>query len=98
MKEILPQNRTVRIDVDGKPIYILPIENNRVVSVEGTEGKTTVEIRDRKVRITESPCQNKLCIRQGWVQNGGIVCLPNRIVVTIGDHDGRNGLIDGITG
>ncbi len=98
IKEILPQNRIVRIDVDGKPAYVLPIGNDRTVSVKGPEGKTYVEIRDKKVRITESPCPNKLCIRQSWVQSGGIICLPNRVVVTIDDHDSPKKLIDAITG
>jgi hypothetical protein len=94
----LPENQTVWIDVDGKSVYRLPADEDRIVSVEGPEGRTFIEIKDRKVRVTGSPCGNKFCIRQGWVGDGVIVCLPNRVVVTIGDHYGEHRIVDAITG
>ena len=98
IREILPKSSTVRIEVAGKPAYVLPLDKDRIVSVEGPIGRTSVEIKDRRVRITESPCPNRLCIDQGWVQAGGIVCLPNKVVVTIGDHEGDKTPVDAITG
>jgi hypothetical protein len=96
--QVVSQGQTVRIEMDGKPVYILPIDSNKAVSVEGPLGKTQVEIKDHKVRITESPCNNKLCIHQGWTQQGTIICLPNRIIVTIEDGSHQSGTIDAITG
>ena len=98
MKDVLPKSRTAQIEVDGKPIYVLPLDKDRIVSVEGPGGKTFIEIKDQKVRITGSPCPNKLCIEQGWIKNGGLVCLPNKVVITIGDHEGKNTVLDAITG
>jgi hypothetical protein len=98
IKDFTPNSRTVQIEVQGKLIYVLPLDKNRIVSVEGPIGKTFVEIKDHKVRITDSPCPNKLCIGQGWTNKGGIVCLPNKVVITIGDHEGKNTVPDAITG
>lgn len=99
IKEVLPKGHTVRIEVNGQPVYLLPIEKDRIVSVNGSKGNTIVEIKNYKVRITESPCDNKLCIQQGWIEKGSIVCLPNRVVVTIGTpEDELNKRIDAITG
>jgi hypothetical protein len=98
LKMALPESSTVKIEVDGKPVYLLPLDKDRTVSVEGPEGRTTVEIRGRKVRINESPCRNKLCIKQGWIRSGAIICLPNRVVVTVGDRDGKHEIVDAITG
>jgi len=98
IKEILSDNSTVHIYVDGHPAYILPLDKNRVVSVEGPQGKTVVEIKDHQVRIIESPCHNKLCIQTGWVRSGAVVCLPNRVVVTLGDPDKHKKTIDATTG
>lgn len=97
IQEALPESQTVQIEVDGHPVYILPIDKNRIVSVKGPEGITFVEIKDHKVRVTNSPCHNKLCIQQGWLRSGAIVCLPNRVVVTIGNHD-KNKTVDATTG
>ena len=98
LKIALPESLTVKIEVDGKPVYLLPVDKDRIVSVEGPEGRTTVEIKDHKVRINESPCRNKLCIRQGWIRSGVIICLPNRVIVTVGNQDGKHKIVDAITG
>jgi hypothetical protein len=97
IKDIMPQGQSVTIEVDGKPAYILPIDKDRILSVQGPIGQTIVEIKDRKVRVTDSPCGNKFCIKQGWVGSGSIICLPNRVVVTIGNKDKKKGP-DAITG
>jgi hypothetical protein len=96
--QVVAQGQTVRIEVGGKPVYVLPLDRNNAVSVEGPLGKTRIEIKDHKVRITESPCNNKLCIHQGWIQHGTIICLPNRILVTIEDTVQESETIDAITG
>ena len=98
IKDIMPQSKSVLVEVNGKPVYILPLDKNRILSVEGPAGNTTIEIKDHAVRITDSPCSNKLCIKQGWIQSGSIVCLPNRVVVTVGNKDRQKDGPDAITG
>lgn len=98
IKDIIPQSKSVLVEVNGKPVYILPLDKNRILSVEGPSGNTTIEIKDCKVRITDSPCINKLCIKQGWITRGSIVCIPNRVVVTVGDKDRQKDGPDAITG
>lgn len=99
INEVLPKGQTVQIEVDGNPLYLLPIDKDRILSVKGPEGDTYVEIKNHRVRIIESPCPNKLCIQQGWIEAGALVCLPNRVVVTIGTHKGGiDTIVDGITG
>ena len=97
VKEVLPVGRTVHIEVNGRPAYILPLDKDRTVTVEGSLGKTLIEIKDRRVRVTDSPCRNKLCIQQGWVRSGTIICLPNRVAITVGYHD-KSTTVDATTG
>jgi hypothetical protein len=97
VKEVLPGGRSVHIDVNGRPAYILPLDKDRTVAVEGPLGRTFIEIKDRRVRVTDSPCRNKLCIQEGWVGSGTIICLPNRVVITVGDHD-KSTTVDATTG
>jgi hypothetical protein len=98
IKDIMPQSISVLVEVNGKPVYILPLDKNRILSVEGPAGNTTIEIKDHAVRITDSSCSNKLCIKQGWIQSGSIVCLPNRVVVTVGNKDRQKDGPDAFTG
>lgn len=87
VKKAFPQGKDVRIEVDGKPVYRLPLSTDKIVRVEGVNGATVVEVKDRKVRITESACPNKTCIHSGWIDKGAIVCLPNRVVVIVGSGE-----------
>ncbi len=94
-KTIYPSGNWVLIEVDGKLLYRFSLFEERTVSVKGPMGYTTVEIRDGRVRVKDSPCPEKICVRQGWIQKGVIICLPNRVVVRVGGEDNR---VDAITG
>ena len=56
-----------------------------VYSVEGELGATTFEIKNGRVRITDSPCPNKTCIAQGW--HSPLVCLPNKVIINVESED-----------
>lgn len=77
------KGEVVVIDADGKR-YEYSLKKNNVYSVEGPLGFTEVEVNDGKVRIIDSPCPGKTCVEQGWTSP--IVCLPNKIVVTVLDY------------
>lgn len=83
IREALPQGSTARIEVEGRPVYSLPLNQDKTVSVAGPLGTTVVEIRGGHVRVADSPCRNGLCKHQGWTSRGAIVCLPNRVVITV---------------
>ncbi|MEW6586449.1 MAG: NusG domain II-containing protein, partial [Nitrospirota bacterium] len=80
ISSILPGGEAVEISADGKLRYVLPLDVDRTVSVRGEHGPTVVEIKGRRVRVIESPCPNKICIHQGWLEHGVIACVPNRVV------------------
>jgi hypothetical protein len=74
----------VRIEgPDGTFVY--PLESERSVTVDGPLGDTHVEIEHGEVHVTESPCNDKICIAAGWVSHAGewIACLPNKVFVKI---------------
>jgi hypothetical protein len=98
-KEVLSRSKEVSIEVDGEVRYIYPLDTDRKVYVAGSHGHLTVEIKDRRVRVTDSSCPNKLCQRQGWVTAGAIICIPARISVTVGGSGKSKGVTpDAITG
>jgi hypothetical protein len=95
-REALSKGSEVVIEVNGRPCYTLSLDVDKEVSVEGTRSTAVVEIKDGKVRMKESQCDNHICIKQGWMARGTIVCLPNNIVILIGT--GTPDHIDAITG
>lgn len=68
------------------------------VKVEGFEGETLLQVRKDKIRILDSPCPDRDCVRQGWISRPGqiLVCLPNRVVVKI-QSDKTQDELDGIS-
>ena len=56
-------------------------------TVPGELGPTTFEIKNGRVRITDSPCPNKTCIAQGW--HNPLVCLPNKVMITVENETGQ---------
>ena len=45
----------------------------------------TIELIDKKVRVYDITCKNKLCIKEGYISKPyqKIVCLPNKMVISI---------------
>jgi hypothetical protein len=78
---------------DGEWVY--PLSSDREVAVPGPLGETRILIRDKSVRIVDSPCPNKTCIASGTISepNQWIACLPNQVLVRI-EGDGSGGKVD----
>ena len=70
--------------------YEYSVSQNGTYTVAGELGPTTFEIKDGRVRITDSPCPNKTCISQGW--HNPLVCLPNKVMITV---EGENSVKTG---
>lgn len=79
--------------VEGVQTIALPVDT--VVTLNGPVGRTVVEVRGKQVRVRDSDCRNKICVRTGWIKSSGqiSVCAPNRVMVLVKSGDG----VDGIT-
>ncbi len=84
----------------SSPLYLIAEVNNKEVlrvnlkslklkkefSVKGNIGESYFEYNPEKgIRMISSPCPDKICIKQGWINKEGesIVCLPNRVVLRL---------------
>ncbi|MEJ5187425.1 MAG: NusG domain II-containing protein [Candidatus Geothermincolales bacterium] len=78
-------NGTLSVRVNGEEVMKLELSENREISIRGWQGESFLEIREGRVRMVESACPDKLCVRTGWISRPGesIVCLPNRVVLEI---------------
>lgn len=78
---------SVVVEVDGKTVASYPLDTDGVFVMNG--GTNTLEIKDGKARISDADCPNMQCVRQGWISRGGqsIVCLPNKLIVTVTSSD-----------
>jgi hypothetical protein len=97
-REAVSQSSDVVIELAGKPEYTFPMNIDRTVSVSGPIGKAVIEIKGGKVRVAEAPCPNQICVKEGWISRGAIVCVPNRLVVLVGGGVKRHRDIDAVSG
>jgi hypothetical protein len=85
IKHFQHEGKLVVIEVDGKLVGDFSLEEDRLIPVDGKLGTTRVEIVDNEVRVLDSPCPLKLCVKSGPISRSGenLICLPNRVVIRV---------------
>ena len=74
------------------------LTNTGQFSVRTGNGNVHIEIDPAKgARIIESPCPDKLCMHQGYINKSGqtILCLPEKVLVTV-VSEGKDGEPDAV--
>ncbi|MGM0432387.1 MAG: NusG domain II-containing protein [Spirochaetota bacterium] len=74
----------VHIEV-GQKEWIYDLQQDQDAYIPGPLGDTHVVIEDGHVHVESSPCKAKICIAAGEIAqvNDWIICLPNRVFITI---------------
>lgn len=79
---------TVIILVDGELFDEISLAEDTEITVENEYGKNTVTVKNGEVYVIDADCPDKLCEKDKISKNGeSIVCLPNRLSVTIETED-----------
>jgi hypothetical protein len=85
------ENRVIVIAVDNKVAKTIPMTNlseSSTYEFKFNNNIGYVEVKDGKVRMLKMDkeiCPDVICSETGWIDKAyqSIVCLPNKIVVTI---------------
>ncbi|MBQ9516851.1 MAG: NusG domain II-containing protein [Eubacterium sp.] len=84
------------VEQNGAVVAELPLNENATFEVKNG-GKVTnvVEVKNGEVSVTSADCPDKICQKHRPVSKSGesIVCLPNRVVITVSGSDGE---VDGV--
>jgi len=85
IRVIVPSGTIAVVEADGRHCCRLDLSVDTQREVRGPLGETVIQVRDGRIRIADSPCPHKICVRTGWIDRAGcmIVCLPNRVVVRV---------------
>ena len=91
---------TARIVLDNELAAELPLSaltQSVTLDVPGARYPITVEAEHGRVRVSHSECPSQDCVHTGWVSRSGgqIICLPNRLVITV---TGGGADADAVTG
>jgi len=68
----------------GEQIH-LSLLDDHTHSINGRLGESQLQISGGKVRFKDSPCNQHVCMRAGWLKESGeaAACLPNGISVVL---------------
>ena len=93
------QGSIIVITRNGELYGTYNLSQNQTIEIENTDHEVTntLQIKDGVAKMIEADCPDKLCMHQKAisVSKENIVCLPNRIVVTVEDDDTEG--LDGFT-
>ena len=89
--------RAAIVQVGGEVVRRLPLDAGVHIEVPGRAGVSEVVVDGGRVRILDSPCARRICVRRGWLRAVGDVaaCVPNQLVVRV-EGEGRSGF-DGVS-
>ena len=83
----------VEITVDGEVVREVPLSSQETIEIGG---KNRIVIENGTVCVSQADCPDQLCVRQGTINRAGqsIICLPNRVSVTIkAKQDSLDGIV-----
>lgn len=84
----------VTVNKDGKTVKVIKLSDIKQPYTVELQGNTILVERDG-VSMTHADCPDKLCIRQGKIKGGAIICLPNKVTVEFKKSDGG---VDAVAG
>lgn len=85
---ILLKNNDLKIAhvyYENNLILKLPLNKNKIYTVDGFNGMVVIEVKDNKVRIIDEISPLNICSKMGFIKESyeTLICLPNKIIVTI---------------
>lgn len=81
--------------VKEKEVLKIDLSKDKTYVVNGKLGKVHIEVKNRKVRVSQEKSPHHYCSKQGYVSssNTPIVCLPNETVVKIENKESQDTVI-----
>lgn len=94
---------TAQVVLNGEVLGEYPLdalEEPVLLPLDGAPWPITLELTPEGVRVLESACPGQDCVHGGWVRRvgGRIICLPNRLVVSLRGSGGASEEFDAVTG
>ncbi|MGD8484727.1 MAG: NusG domain II-containing protein [Thioalkalispiraceae bacterium] len=82
-----PVSQALQADIylNGQYQQRVSLAHDRVLQIHGDQGDSVLQIKDGKIRFTDSPCTLKRCVHSGWLSHSGefAACVPNKVSVAL---------------
>ncbi|MDI6600536.1 MAG: NusG domain II-containing protein [Thermoanaerobacteraceae bacterium] len=92
----------ITVQIDNEVVEIVPLNfsgESKLYIYTFKKGQAAIETKDGKVRMLPMPrdiCPEGICSDTGWIDKPykNIVCLPNKIMVSINSVEKKNNIDD----
>ena len=90
------EGNTVKITVDGQIFGTYSLDKNQTIEIKTEKGYNLVVIENGTVRVEEASCPDGVCSSHRPIRFSGasIICLPNKVVVSIENEENDGGGLD----
>lgn len=90
------EGNTVKVTVDGQTFGTYSLDKNQTIEIKTEKGYNLVIIENGTVRVEEASCPDGVCSSHRPIRFGGssIICLPNKVVVSIENKENDGGGLD----
>ncbi len=90
------EGSTVKVSVDGKIYGTYNLDQDRTVEIKTENGYNILVIENGQARVESASCPDGICSDHRPIKHSGasIVCLPNKVVVSVEDGEEDNGGLD----
>lgn len=80
-------NNYAYVYYDNSLVLEINLNKDEKYRVEGYNGEVLIEVKNNKLRVSKENSPLHICSKQGFTNNGSIVCLPNKIVITFDNNE-----------
>ena len=89
------EGTVVVVEIDGTVVATYPLDKNETYSLNG--GTNNLVIENGRAYLNYSNCPDHTCEKTGKIQYVGqsIICLPNKVAITIKNESTDNNVPDG---
>lgn len=86
------EGNVVRVTVDGELYAVYSLSDDIVEDITMGENSNRLIIKDGRAYVESASCPDGICVNHHPIFRDGesIVCLPNKVVVTVAIDDGNN--------
>ena len=90
------EGNTVKVTVDGQTFGTYSLDKNQTIEIKTEKGYNIVVIENGTVRVEEASCPDGVCSSHRPIRFSGasIICLPNKVVVSIENKENDRGGLD----
>lgn len=95
------ENKVAVVYLNGEVIREIELDKiKEPIEFDIVSGEDTNHVRAElgRIRMMSANCPDKVCVNQGWIDNGAlpIVCLPHKVTIEI--KGGKASDVDAVTG